>query len=399
MPLYALYALLFEDTGLSQAQISLLFVLWSATAFVAEVPSGALADRYSRRRCLVASSLFQALGFALWITLPGFVAFAAGFVLWGFGGSLVTGAYESLLYEGLVERQAEEHYARVNGWVGALALISQIPAAGAATLLFSLGGYNLVGWASMGVCLAAAALATRLPEPARAGAPSAPPDRASPSRQGPLPAPLPQSGPAGHGVNPAVSIAESAPDPHGYLTLLRIGIREAVSNPVVRTALIAAALIGGLDGLEEYFPLMAKDWGVPTALIPVAILGLPLAGAAGAAFGGRAGRITGGTLGSILFGALVLLGAMALVALPAGLAGVAVFYALHQMILVVVDARLQATIEGSARATITSVASLGTELVAIALFAAWAAQGLLLVAGIWLVVAVALPYCLRTRLR
>ncbi len=49
------------------------------------------------------------------------------------------------------------------------------------------------------------------------------------------------------------------------------------------------------------------------------------------------------------------------------------------------------SIEGPARATVTSVGSLATEIVAIALFAAWAAQGLLLVAGIWLLVAIS-PY-------
>ena len=334
-----------------------MFMLWSATAIVAEVPSGALADRFSRRAALIASSLFQAVGFLLWILLPGFVAFAAGFVLWGFGGALVTGAFEALLYEGLVERNAEQHYARINGWIHSLALLCQIPAAGLATLLFWWGGYELVGWASIAVCLAASALATRLPEPARIR------------------------------------------DENGlsYFQVLRAGIREATTSPVVRAAVVTAALIGGLDGLEEYFPLMAKAWGVPTAVIPLAVLALPLAGAAGAAFGGRADRLSAPALSSVMFGALALLGAMALLALPAGLLGVAAFYCLHQMVLVVVDARVQDRIAGPSRATVTSAASLGTEIVAIALFAAWALQGLLLVAGLWLLVALALPLWLKEK--
>ena len=53
VPYYPLYALLFLDTGLSEAQISVLFALWSITAFVAEVPTGALADRWSRRGSLM----------------------------------------------------------------------------------------------------------------------------------------------------------------------------------------------------------------------------------------------------------------------------------------------------------------------------------------------------------
>jgi len=47
------YTLLFSDTGLSVWQISSLFVIWSVSSFVLEVPSGACADATSRRRLLV----------------------------------------------------------------------------------------------------------------------------------------------------------------------------------------------------------------------------------------------------------------------------------------------------------------------------------------------------------
>ena len=50
--LYPVYALLFADTGLPLWQISSLFALWSLTAVVLEVPSGAWADTVSRRRLL-----------------------------------------------------------------------------------------------------------------------------------------------------------------------------------------------------------------------------------------------------------------------------------------------------------------------------------------------------------
>ncbi len=39
VPLYPLYALLFADTGLSDAEISALFVIWSVVGIAAEVPS------------------------------------------------------------------------------------------------------------------------------------------------------------------------------------------------------------------------------------------------------------------------------------------------------------------------------------------------------------------------
>lgn len=60
VPLYALYALLFADHGLTTAQISSLFALWSITSFVLEVPSGAWADTVSRRGLLVLSGALVA---------------------------------------------------------------------------------------------------------------------------------------------------------------------------------------------------------------------------------------------------------------------------------------------------------------------------------------------------
>jgi MFS family permease len=129
IPLYPLYAL---------------FAIWSGVAILAEVPSGAIADRFSRRGSLVAAGVLQAAGYAVWISLPGFAGFAAGFVLWGLGGSLVSGSQEALLYDGLDAVGAAEHYALVQGRVATAGLISQFPAAGAATVLFAIGGYPLV---------------------------------------------------------------------------------------------------------------------------------------------------------------------------------------------------------------------------------------------------------------
>ena len=61
----------------------------------------------------MASTVLQALGFALWITLPTFAAFAAGFVAWGLGGALASGSLEALMYEGFTALGEPERYPRV----------------------------------------------------------------------------------------------------------------------------------------------------------------------------------------------------------------------------------------------------------------------------------------------
>jgi MFS family permease len=341
VPLYPLYALLFTATGLSVAQISALFAIWSAVAVLTEVPSGAVADRFSRRSCLVAAGVLQAAGYVAWVLLPGFPGFALGFVLWGFGGSLASGAKEALLYDGLDAVGAREHYARVAGWVAAMELVAQLPAALAATWLFAVGGFPLVGWVSVGTCLAAAGVAASLPEPARA----------------------------------------DEEEEAGYLATLRAGIAEAGRTPGVRAVLAAAAVLAAFDGVEEYFPLLVAGWDVPIA--------------AGAALGGAARRLPRWALGLLLGTGMALLGGAGLAAHPAGVVAVAAFYGGYRAVLVVVDARLQERIASRSRATVTSVAGLGTEIATFGVYAAWAAGGAPVLAVAGLLIAAALPRLLR----
>ena len=362
---------------MSAAQISGLFVLWSTVGIVAEVPSGALADRFSRRKAMVAAGLLQACGYVLWTAVPGYRGFAAGFVLWGIGGACASGAMEALLYDGLAVVGAEERYARIYGRVNAMGLVSQLPAAAAAIILFSNGGYVLVGWASVACCLGAAAVAARLPE----------------ARPPPTPARVTENGVAENGLDED-GVDEGGPS---YFATLRAGVAEAARRPAVRAAAVALALLGGVDGLEEYIPLLAEDWGVATATIPLALVGIPLVGAAGAALGGRAGDLRPRALTALLGVGLAVFGAVAILRRPVGVAGIAIAYGLYQVVLVVVDARLQQRIEGRSRATVTSVASLGVELMAIVLFGASALGQPAVVAAVLVAMVAAFPWLLRTR--
>ena len=315
VPYYPLYALLFVDTGLSEAQISVLFALWSITAFLAEVPTGALADRWSRRGALVLAGALQ----------------AAAFVVWGVGGALMSGTSEALVYDGLAAVGGEGAYVRVHGWMTSAELLVQVPTALLASGLFALGGYPLVGWVSVGACLCAGLLALRFPE-----------------------APRVADGDGG---------------------TLRSGVTAALRRPGLLLVVLAVALVGGLDAVEEYFPVLAADRGVAVTAVPVTILGISLAGAAGAALGGHAGRLPDRALPALLLVAGLLLAAGAVLPAVASLAAVALFYAIYLAVLVVAEARLQDRITGPYRATLTSVAGVGVELAALLVFGAWAVGG------------------------
>lgn len=334
--LYPVYALLFADTGMSLWQISSLFALWSITAVVLEVPSGALADAVSRRLLLWVGPLFNAVGFALWVIVPSYGAFALGFVLWGVGGALCSGSLEALAYDELDRLGAADRYARVMGRVRAARLVATMAAIGLAGPVSALGGYPAVGAASVLACLLAAATGARLPE---------------------------------HRTRP-----ETGGD--GWATTLRAGLAEARGNRSVRGALLLIPAVAAVWGaLDEYTPLLARDTGVAETTVPYLILLVWTLVTAASLLTGPAERLGTRGMAWLLAGSALALAVGSVAQTPAGIALVGLAFGGFQLAEVLADVRLQHRIDESRRATLTSVASLGTELATVATFGVYALLG------------------------
>lgn len=373
--LYPVYALLFADTGLSVGQISSLFVLWSAAGILLEVPSGAWADAVSRRLLLCLAPLLAAAGFALWVLVPSYPAFAAGFLLWGAGGALRSGALEALVWTELDRLGAAGRYARLTGRAKTAELLGVVAAMGLAAPVLALGGYPAVGAASVAACLAAAAVATRFPEH-RAPEPSGH-DRADAV---PLGATRPgaiqsaaagaiQPGPVGE-TRPRA--AQPDPDEPGWWTSLRGGLAEARADRSVRAALLLVPAVAAVwGGLDEYTPLLARDTGVPAAGVPLLLLLVWAGTTVGGLLVPAGERLTDRGFAALLAGAALALAVGALLRHPAGFVLVGVSFAAFQLATVLADVRLQARISGPDRATVTSVAGTATDLAIIAVYAGY----------------------------
>lgn len=115
IPIYPIYALMFENKGLSIAQISLLLGIWSVPAIILEVPTGVLADRWSRKKLIILGKLLKGLCYGVWFFADSFWGFATGFLLWGTGSSFVSGTEEALLFDSLKLNRTEESFERVLG--------------------------------------------------------------------------------------------------------------------------------------------------------------------------------------------------------------------------------------------------------------------------------------------
>ncbi|MFF0729233.1 MFS transporter [Streptomyces sp. NPDC004134] len=417
--LYPVYALLFADHGLSLWQVSSLFVIWSLTSLLLEVPSGAWADAFSRRLLLCAGPLLTGAGFTLWILAPSYWAFAAGFVLWGAKGAFASGALEALLYEELGRAGAAGRYARTLGRGRAAGTVGVMASMAAAAPVFAAGGYAAVGAASVASCLLGAAVATRFPEhrvaaagaetvrargPGPAGGEAGPEGEAA-SDGG---APGSAGGSAGarrgeHGAPPGVDAgppadgdadADSDPgadDPDaddpglGWVGTLRAGFAELRAEPSVRGAvLLVPAVVAVWGSLDEYTPYLVREAGVADPAVPLYLLLIWAGAAAGGLLAGRveergrAARTPAGLLAALLAGSAVALaggGLLGTAGPGVGIALVGVAFGGFQVATVLAEARLQERITGPARATLTSLAGVGTDLGTIAVYGAYGLLG------------------------
>ncbi|MCX5214335.1 MFS transporter [Kitasatospora sp. NBC_00240] len=379
--LYPVYALLFADHGLSTAEISVLFGIWSLTGVLLEVPSGVWADVVSRRLLLVAGPLLSAAGFGLWVAFPSFPVFAAGFVLWGAGSALRSGALEALVYEELASHGACSRYPRLMGRARAVGTACTATAGALAAPVFTLAGYSGLGAASVAACLLCAFAATRLPEHRQAAADPAPADRppacpapADSTPACPAPADNAPACPAPADNAPADEAADLAGSARGYLGTLRDGLAEAHGSPAVRNALLLAVAVTTVWGsLDEYVPLLAAEAGATTAEVPLLTLLVWAGVTAGGLLAGTAGRLSGRSLGAAVALASGALAAGALWGIPGGFVLLGLAFAVFQAADVVTDARLQDAVTGPSRATVTSLGGLGTGLTTLLVYAAYGA--------------------------
>lgn len=337
-------------------------MLWSGTALVLEVPSGAWADTVSRRGLLVLGSLLTAVGFLTWTLAPSFPGFALGFVLWGIGGTLQSGTFQALLYDELAARGSTAAYAGILGRATSASEACALLGILAAAPLYAWGGYDLVGWVSIGVVLTQAGLAALLPAAPRAVSVAAvdgledDPDRP-------------------RAPDDAVSGLAA------YATMFRAGTREAVRHPVVRRGVLLASLLFGLTASDEYFGLLADEGGAATRHVPL-LVGLTVAGSLlGSLLAGRTAAMRSSTMAwaLVVAGAALAIGSLMGGSGAIGVAGFALIglgYGIVANAVIVSEARLQDAIEGPARATVTSVSGLLSEVVALLMVAAVAVMSL-----------------------
>ena len=101
-----------EVVGLNALQLVLVGTVLETACFVLDVPTGVMADLYSRRRSVLTGVFLYGAGFLLEGSLPWFGTVLLAQVVWGCGDTFITGALEAWIASEERERLMDQVFLR-----------------------------------------------------------------------------------------------------------------------------------------------------------------------------------------------------------------------------------------------------------------------------------------------
>ncbi|MCZ6890480.1 MAG: MFS transporter [Gammaproteobacteria bacterium] len=333
--IYPVYAIMMGQNGVSPLDLSLLFAAWSSSVILLEVPSGALADIMSRKRLMIISCLVKGCCFLIWFFLPSFWGYFIGFLVWGFGSTLGSGTRESLVHDTLRDAGQQDKFIKIYGR-GAAAQDLGVATALAAGGLLAESGYGLSLWLSaIAPWCASLVVLFAIAEPTRSG-------------------------------------NLRSPREPSYLQTMRSGIREVRGNRLLVMIIAMFSTIIVVYGVLDEFigPYLFEKGTLSLTAIGLVAASLMIARMFGNAF---AHRLPVRSLSGI---ALFLAAMSCFIFLSLPVAGfltglpLAAYFAGSAAAEMQLQTRLQQSIEGRSRATITSLASAGQETTGVFLYLA-----------------------------
>lgn len=143
--------LFWQANGLSMTQIMLLQSIYSLGIVILELPTGAFADYFGKKKSLLIGSLLWTVGIIWYGLSHTFWEFALGEFIVGVGASFISGADRAYIHELLKEVGREKEFMKVEGKARGVVQIAQA--------VGNLVG-GLIGSISLGLTLIATGLST-----------------------------------------------------------------------------------------------------------------------------------------------------------------------------------------------------------------------------------------------
>lgn len=161
----SIFVLFLLANELTMTEVMSLETIFIAVVLLLEVPSGAVADLFGRKRSVSLAMLFTALAFAIFGAGSTYWVFLVAQLLVALGWALTSGADSALVYDTLKELGREHEYARIFGRGNFFMLSTYAVAALASGLLAMLLDYRTIFFVTALLFGAAALVGATMREP------------------------------------------------------------------------------------------------------------------------------------------------------------------------------------------------------------------------------------------
>lgn len=230
MVLMPVYAIFMQEHGISDVQLSTLFMLWCVGAMIFQIPAAWLNRFMGGKKAILLGQLAKVASFILWFAAPNYWGFAAGMVLWGLQGAIYNVSYESLLYDELKAQHNCELYCKVLGRRKALSTIGSALSAGGSLLLFL--GYDFILAATVASMLISTVFIARIDVKANA--------KKSRRKQG-----------------KQVS----------FVKIMKMGVKAVTRTSCTLYLLLIAVMLSNFSYIDDYFSVIGLEIGLDKKLV------------------------------------------------------------------------------------------------------------------------------------
>ena len=264
---YVIERLFAAEKGLNIQQMVYLEIIYAGVVLILEIPTGILADIWSRKNVMIISSIFIFFEFFFLIFANSFCFFVFSAVSAAIGGALASGTENALFYDSLKLIGQQDKFEKVLGRNKFFSMISAIIAALIGSYLGANYGYTTAYWFSLiGVSIAVFITFT-LHEPniiPRLAGPLIPSTELIPRKAGPLLVFNPEPDSESILIKTSVSEFEEGNAPI-------FNFKEAVNflrkNSGLRFVMFYAVIIGAtITYLDEYWQVYLKEINIPVSV-------------------------------------------------------------------------------------------------------------------------------------
>ncbi len=147
-PVYSIFML---ENGLSDLQLSSMFIISSLATIMGQMPITFITNRVGQRYAMIFGQFLKMIAILLWLAWPSYMGFVVGMTLWGLQAGFRSVAFEGLLYDSVYANGMGDDYTRILGRKSTYESIGTALSAFGSLLMFL--GYDWVTWASVAAIL------------------------------------------------------------------------------------------------------------------------------------------------------------------------------------------------------------------------------------------------------